>query len=429
MSTGVARYRTVLATPGAWGFFLPGMLARFPLGMTGISILLFVSATRGDYGTAGALSAVSAVGYAVAAPQLARVADRVGQYRVLLSCAVLCAVSGGAFVVSTLSDETPLWVLFVTAALTGATTPAFGSMVRARWSGLLEGSSLKGTAFALESLVDEIVFIVGPVIATSLAVGVSPAAGLVSALVLVCGGSVLLALSRRTEPQRKAGPRTGRSALFLGPVALVAALNLCFGGMWGSIDIATVAFSDEKQQPFMTGVLLGIYAIGSSVAGVAYGAREWSAPLPRILWVSTLIMAVGILPMLVVDNFAGAGVVLLLAGSSSCPAMIVAMMLVVDGVPASHRTEALAWQSTALWLGVSIGSSVSGHVADSRGAQAAYAFAALCGGVGFLVALSGGRRLRPAHAEPADAEPAHAEPADAPAADDRPNLPTESGIR
>jgi MFS family permease len=103
-------------------------------------------------------------------------------------------------------------------------------------------------------------------------------------------------------------------------------------------------------------------------------------------------------------------------------------------VPASHRTEALAWQSTALWLGVSIGSSVSGHVADSRGAQAAYAIAALCGGVGFLVALSGGRRLRPAHAEPAhaepaDAEPAHAEPADAPAADDRPNLPTESGIR
>ncbi|GAA0900851.1 MFS transporter [Streptomyces thermoalcalitolerans] len=419
MTSGIARYRTVLSVPGAWGFFLPGMLARFPLGMTGLSILLFVSATRDDYGTAGALSAVSAVGYAVAAPQLARVADRVGQYKVLLCCAALCAAGGGAFVVSTLNDGTPLWVLFVTAALTGAATPAFGSMVRARWSGLLEGSSLKGTAFALESLVDEIVFIVGPVVATSLAVGVSPAAGLVCALALVCGGSVLLSLSRRTEPQRKPGPRAGKSALFLGPVALVGALNLCFGGMWGSIDVATVAFSDEKHQPFMAGVLLGIYAIGSSVAGVAYGAREWSAPLPRILWVSALIMAAGILPMLVVHHVAGAGLVLLLAGASSSPAMIVAMMLVVDGVPASHRTEALAWQSTALWLGVSIGSSMSGHLVDFQGSQAAYAFAALCGGAGFLVALAGGRRLRPAPAEPADA----------PAPDDRPNLPTESGTR
>lgn len=418
MTAGVARYRTVLSTPGAWGFFLPGMLARFPLGMTGVSILLFVSETRGDYGTAGALSAVFAVGYAVAAPQLARVADRVGQRQVLFCCSVLCAVSGGAFVASTLSDATPLWVLFVTAALTGAATPAIGSMVRARWSGLLDGSSLKGTAFALESLVDELVFIVGPVLATSLVV-VSPAAGLVSALVLVCGGSALLSLSRRTEPQRRPADKAGKSALFLGPVAVVAALNLCFGAMGGSIDMATVAFSGEEQQPWMAGVLLGINAIGSSVAGVVYGSRDWSAPLPRILWVSTLIMAVGLLPMLMVHTFVGAGLVLLLAGSTSCPAMIVAMMLVVDGVPASRRTEALAWQATALWLGVSVGSSVSGHFADSRGAQAAYAVAVLCGGVGFVVALACGRRLRSVQPEPADASPS----------DDRPNLPTESGIR
>ncbi|MFF1556004.1 MFS transporter [Streptomyces sp. NPDC058279] len=419
MTAGVARYRTVLSTPGAWGFFVPGMLARFPLGMTGISILLFVSATRHDYGTAGALSAVSAVGYAVAAPQLARVADRVGQRRVLLSCAALCAVGGGAFVASALSDATPLWVLFVTAASTGAATPAIGSMVRARWSGLLDGSSLKGTAFALESLVDEAIFIIGPVLATSLAVGVSPAAGIISALFLVCGGSVLLSLSGRTEPRRKSGDKARGSALFLGPVAVVAALNLCFGGMWGSIDMATVAFSGTGRQRFMAGVLLGVYAVGSSVAGVVYGAREWSVPLPRILWASTLIMAVGILPMLVVHTFAGAALVLLLAGASSCPAMIVAMMLVVDGVPASRRTEALAWQSTALWLGVSVGSSVSGHLADSRGAQAAYAFAALCGGVGFVIALAGRRRLRPAPPESADG----------PKSDDRTVLPTESGTR
>ncbi|WNI18066.1 MFS transporter [Actinacidiphila sp. ITFR-21] len=418
MTDGVARYGKVLATPGAWGFFVPGMLARFPLGMTGISILLFVSAKRHDYGTAGALSAVTAVGYAVAAPQLARLSDQLGQRRVLLSCAVLCAVGGSGFVAGVMSTATPLWVLFATAAVVGGATPAIGSMVRARWSGLLDGSSLKGTAFALESLVDEAIFIVGPVIATSLAVGVSAAAGIISALILVCGGSVLLSFSVRTEPQLKPGTRAQGSALFLLPVAVIAGVNLCLGGMWGSIDIATVAFSSAEHHRFMAGVLLGIYAVGSSVAGVVYGAREWSTPVPRILWASTLIMAVGILPMLLVHSFVGAGLVLLVAGASSCPAMIAAMMLVGDGVPASRRTEALAWQSTALWLGVAIGSSASGHLADSRGAHVAYACAAVCGGAGFFVALAARHRI----------ELPLPEPADSPAAN-RPFLPTEPSAR
>ncbi|MFF3115607.1 MFS transporter [Kitasatospora sp. NPDC057904] len=401
MTLGIDRYRKALSTPGAWGFFIPGMLARFPIGMTGISILLFVSETRHDYGTAGALSALAAIGYAVAAPQLARLADRVGQRRVLLSCAAVCGVSGSAFVVSALHTGMPLWTLFVTAAVMGAATPAIGSMVRARWSGLLESSPLKGTAFALESLVDEVIFIAGPVVATSLAVGVNPTAGIIGSLVLVCGGSVLLSLSGRTEPRRRPGNRVTGSALFLGPVAVVAGVNLCFGGMWGSVDMATVAFSGAEEQNFMAGVLLGIYAIGSSVAGVVYGAREWPAPLAQILRVSTVIMAVGILPMLLVHSFLAAGIVLLVAGASSCPAMIAAMMLVGEGVPASRRTEAMAWQSTALWLGVAVGSSASGHLADSFGAHAAYAFAALCGGVGFVVVMAGRRRLEPQPALPA----------------------------
>ncbi|WP_431874351.1 MFS transporter [Micromonospora marina] len=395
------RYWRTVSAPGAWRFVLPGMLARFPIGMTGISILLFVSDTRQNYGVAGALTAASAIGYAVAAPQLARLSDRVGQRRVLLSCAVVCAASGTAFVTSVQRPGAPVWVLFATAVTMGAATPAIGSMVRARWSALLEGSTLKVTAFALESVIDEVIFIVGPVVATVLATAVSPAAGVITSLVLICGGSVLLSLSERTEPPRKTGARDAGSALFLGPVAVFAGINLCFGGIWGAIDIATVSFSAALQRDVMVGVLLAVYAVGGLVGGLAFGARDWPLPMARIVQISILAMTAGLVPMLLVQTILQAGVVLLVAGIASAPAMIAAMTLVADGVPASRRTEAMAWQSTALWLGVASGSSAGGHLADSHGASAAYAFAIACGAVGFVITMVGRRLMDRHQAEPA----------------------------
>lgn len=385
-------YLRALSTPGALRFAIPGILARFPIGMMGISILLFMSAVTHRYDTAGALSATSALGYAATAPQLARAADRIGQRPILAACCVLCAVSGTAFVECALHSA-PLWALVVLAAAMGASTPAIGSMVRARWSGLLAGSAVLPTAFAFESIADEVIFIAGPIIATFLSTGAAPAAGVVCSLVLIFGGSAALALSRRTEPARATGPRPTGSALFIGPVAIIAAVNGCCGAMWGSIDIATVSFASDEQHRVLAGLLLAGYGIGSVVAGVAYGARQWNTPLPRILQAATAIMAIGIAPMLLVHNVYVAILVLCVAGATSCPALVVAMLLVQNGAPANRRTEALAWQSTAIWLGVALGSTVGGHITDGMGPHAVYAFAGLCGLVGCAVATAGRRRV------------------------------------
>lgn len=391
-SGGGNRYRQVLSTPGALGFLVPGILARFPIGMTGLSILFLISSVRHQYGLAGVLSASSAAGYAMAAPQLARVADRVGQRRILLVCAALCAAAGTAFVTCTLHGA-PTWMLFVSAVAMGATTPAIGSMVRARWSGLLAGSPVLATAFAIESVADEVIFIGGPIIATYLASGVHPAAGVVCTLALVCGGSVLLALSRRTEPRRSVESPAAGSALFFGPVAVVAGVNTCFGAMWGSIDVATLSFATDQHHRALAGLLLAAYGIGSTVAGIAYGARQWDASVSKTFQVAAAMMALGTAPMLLVHTPLQAGLVLFLAGATSCPAMIAGMLLVQDGVPASRRTEAMAWQSTAMWLGVAIGSSVSGPTADAFGPHAAYTFAMACGGIGFVISWAGRHRF------------------------------------
>jgi MFS family permease len=385
-------YRLALSTPGALRFAVPGILARFPIGMMGISILLFISAVTHRYDTAGALSATSALGYAMAAPQLARAADRIGQRPILAGCGALCAVSGTLFVVCALHSA-PLWALVALAAAMGAGTPAIGSMVRARWSGLLAGSELLPTAFAFESIADEVIFIAGPIIATFLATGVASGAGVICSLVLICGGSAALALSRKTEPGRDTGPRPTGSALFIGPVAIITLINACCGAMWGSIDIATVSFASDENHRGLAGLLLAGYGIGSVVAGVVYGARKWKAPLPRILHAATALMAIGIAPMLLVHNVYAAVLVLCIAGATSCPALIVAMLLVQNGVPSSRRTEALAWQSTGIWLGVALGSTVGGRLTDGSGPHAVYAFASICGLVSCAIATIGRRRV------------------------------------
>ena len=66
----------------------------------------------------------------------------------------------GLILVATLDGLTPL--LFVLAFLAGASQLSVGSLIRARWSKIYTGTPQLRTAFAMESLVDEVVFIAGP---------------------------------------------------------------------------------------------------------------------------------------------------------------------------------------------------------------------------------------------------------------------------
>ena len=64
-------YLTILRKPGAWTFSAAGTLARLPMSMVTLSIVLLVSAVYGEYALAGRIAAVYVVAQAIAAPQLA----------------------------------------------------------------------------------------------------------------------------------------------------------------------------------------------------------------------------------------------------------------------------------------------------------------------------------------------------------------------
>ena len=207
-------YLEIFRLPGALAFSATGALARTPMAMFGLGTVLLISAITGRYGLAGTVAAAGSIGYAVCAPQAAKLADRFGQHRVLRPLALIFAVCTIIFI-GCAELRAPVWALVLSGVAAGASMPSLGSMVRARWSALLGDSPRLHTAFAFESVNDEMIFVVGPVIVTVLATEVYPAAGLALATVLCVTGTLLFAAQRRTEPRplaRRPGPAPAAAA-------------------------------------------------------------------------------------------------------------------------------------------------------------------------------------------------------------------------
>lgn len=162
-------YLELFAAPGAKGFSAAGLLARMPLSMTGLGIVTMLSQVHADYWLAGTVAATFVFCNALLAPQVSRLVDRFGQGRVLLPAALASALSMSALLLCTHYRAPNAW-LYLFALLAGA-MPSMPAMVRARWTELYRGSPKLHTAFSFESVMDEVCYIIGPVLAVSLSVG------------------------------------------------------------------------------------------------------------------------------------------------------------------------------------------------------------------------------------------------------------------
>lgn len=384
----LSRYREVLGRPGALVMSLAGLIARFPYAIIGLGIVLFVVSRTGSYALAGALSATGAVCYALVGPLLGRLIDRFGQSRVLPALAAAEIVALASFVLFVLADA-PAPILFAAVAVQGACLPNVGSLVRARWAHLLaaEPAGLK-TAFALESVVDELTFIVGPSIAAVLAVSVAEWSPLAASAAVLVLGVALLVGQRRTEPPSSShGPRAGRPAVLQRgalPVTVVFFLTGCVFGSW---EIATVAFAEEHHARGATGLLIALCAFGSAAAGFALGGARLRVPLHRQLIAALVALAVVMLPFPFIGSLWVMGGALLLAGAAVSPVLITAYELVERLVPSGRITEGLVTMQAGLGVGLAVSAAAAGAVVDAHGANEAFLIATVCAAVALLVAL------------------------------------------
>jgi MFS family permease len=453
-------YLEIFRLPGALAFSAAGALARMPMAMFGLGTVLLISAITGRYGLAGTVAAAGSIGYAVCAPQAAKLADRFGQHRVLRPLALIFALSTIIFI-GCAELRAPVWALVLSGVAAGASMPSLGSMVRARWSALLGDSPRLHTAFAFESVNDEMIFVVGPVIVTVLATEVYPAAGLALATLLCVTGTLLFAAQRRTEPRplaRRPGPAPSAAAetppsplsapvaaapplsspppaaptpsppvaaaapraapRAASPLAALAAwrgrfrvpapglivlvpVYWCLGVTFASVDLSTIAFAQEHGHKPLAGFLLGCYALGSAVGGLMYGSRSWRTPVERRFLISLCCTAAGIATFWAQPGLLSLALVIFVSGLTISPTFIAGYSLVEGQAPVQRRTEGMAWLSSSISVGVATGSAIVGHIIDASGARWGYAFAAVGALAAVLTCLLGTRRLRPPR--PADA--------------------------
>lgn len=389
-------YRALFAAPGSRAFSAAGFLGRMPLSMMGIGVVTMISQLTGRYGLAGALSATIALSAAAIGPQISRLVDQYGQRRVLRP-ATLAALSAAAGLLLATYFRWPDWVLFVCAAGIGS-VPSLGAMVRSRWAALYRGTPQLHTAYSFESVVDEVCFIFGPIVSIGLSTAWFPEAGPLLAACFLAVGVFWLTAQRATEPEPH--PREhhgGGSALRSRGLQVLVATFVATGSIFGSVDVVTVAFADERGHKSAASVVLALYAAGSCTAGVLFGLlRPSGAPARRWL-LGICAMGVSMIPLLLVGNLPFLAVALFVAGLSVAPTMITTMALVEEHVPRAHLTEGMTWVSTGLAVGVALGSSVAGWVIDAAGARSGYGVPAVSGAVAVAVGFLGYRRLsRPA---------------------------------
>ncbi len=394
------RYLELLRTPGALAFSSAGFVGRMSMSMYGLGTVLLIALLTGRYGQAGVVAAAGSIGYAIFGPFIAQRADRFGQRRVLLVQAAVFALSSSVFI-GCAELGAPFWTLLLTGILAGASMPSVGTMVRTRWSTLVDGDAGRlHTAFALESVNDEFIFVIGPALVTLLATQFIPASGIVTASLLCIGGTVLFAVQRRTEPALRPRPaplalgRITRLQLPAAGLATLAPAFLLIGAMFSSIDLSTVAFAAELGHRPVAGVILGTYALGSAVGGLWYGSRHWRAPIGRRFTITAALTVLGVSAFWAVPGLLALDAVGFVAGLAISPTLMTGYAILERQAPPHRRTEAMAWLSSTVSVGVALGSAVAGHIIDAHGARWSFAFAACCGAAGVLICVAGLAKLR-----------------------------------
>ena len=373
----IASYRALIGEPGRLAFLVPGALGRLPMAMRSLGAVLLVQGYTDSFAQAGIVGGVLTVVSAVASPRLGQLADR-RSHRLVLFAALAAQALATIALILLAAGGSSIVPLIVAAAVYGASGMPFPSISRAIWSAQLERGPALERAFSIESVFDQVAFIIGPFLAILLSVEVHPAAGVIGALLMTLVATVGFArlpdLGGHEATDEHHPPAIASRGL---QVLVLAFVGL--GVLYGAFEIGLVAFAEEQGQPSAASVLVSLFAGGALVGAVAYGARTWRAPVTRRTIVAITWLAVAMVPVAFSPGLWWSAVAILVAGFAISPGEIAAFTLVEQLVPSTARTEGFTWILAAISAGAALGVLLAGLAIDAEGARA-----------GLLVAVGGG---------------------------------------
>ena len=385
-SARLSDYRAALTTPGMRGPVVASLLARLPIAMVGLSLLLYVERATGSFAVAGMVSAAALTGVALGSVVQGRLMDRFGPTRPLLAVTGLFAI----FVtVSVLAVEAgaSVFVLVPLALGVGATEPMVGSASRALWERMVPTGPTRMAAYAYEAISMEVFFILGPGLAGLLLAAPWAGTGVVVGSVLMVVGALWFAFNpvvRAWGPVVQA-PRPLLGAFTYPGMRTVALAALGFGVTIGFVEVAVPAFAKAVGQPSMGGLMLSLWSISSVVFGVLYGMRPW--PRPMHLRLPVLLGGFALLAFLLAipATLIGLGVALFFVGTLITPQSTAHSAAIEQVTPNGMAAEAFGWVITSVTIGLAIGQGLSGQLIEHFGTRPAF----IASGVaGLLIALA-----------------------------------------
>jgi MFS family permease len=378
-------YLDVLRTPSVARLLSSAVVGRMPMAMAGLAIVLVVRAAGGSYAVAGLVAGAYSVALALTSPLLGRLVDRVGQTRVLVGCAAASAV--GFVALAAAGGRVPPVALAGLAALAGASVPPVGACMRALWSDLLAHDGQLQAAFAVESTVQELIFVIGPPLVALLAAAFSPAVAVLGTAVLLLvgvGSFAATPVSRAWRPRRRAADWAG--ALRSPGIRAVLATIVLLAAAFGTVEVTVVAEAEQLGSRALAGPLLALWAVGSIVGGLVFGARASDrGPEQRMVGLLALVVA-GIALLSVATGLVQLAAGMVLAGLGIAPAIACLYLLVDRLAPAGTVTEAFTWVTTAFSSGIAAGQALGGTLAEQVGTGRAFLVAAAGIAAGALLA-------------------------------------------
>jgi len=377
---------SIASSAGLRRLFATSILARLPLAMLSIGLLVHTQHLTGSFAAAGVVTGVYGIALGVGGPLLGRLVDRRGQTSVLLASATVAAALLVAIAVA--PEGASLAFLLALAAGIGLAEPPVGACLRTQLPALLPDPTAVRAAYALEASVVELTFIFGPPLALCIGALWSTGAALAASGVVLLLATTAFAAQPASRSWRPvpAGRRPRGGSLRAPAMRTLVFVLIAVGVLLGADEVAVVAAAKTLDSTTAAAPLLAVWGVGSFAGGLLAarlgGGARTAAGLTLILGALTaghlaLIPAAG--------SVAALGGVLLLAGATIAPTEATIYAMVDHAAPAATMTEAFAWLATAMAVGGAVGAASAGLLVDRAGPTAGFA---LAGGAGALAVLT-----------------------------------------
>ena len=368
------QYLHFLRLPDVSRLVIVAGLARLPIGVIGLAMLMFLRESLGSFTLAGSVVGASYIAMALCAPVQGRLIDRHGPRVTLLVTGLIQPLAMLALL-ACVKLELPLAALFACAIVAGAFSSPITVLTRTMWRYRFADEAQRRLAFAIDAVMIEASFMLGPALVAAVIAFAHPTAAYVMAIVIVILALQLFLRSPALQywkhdahaERHLLGPLTEPRLLLVFVISF--GLTFCFG----LLEVGYPGYATHLSLPALGGVLLAINSAGSATGGAIYGGLHPKMSIERQFACTLALMALPLMLHVWVDQIAAFAVVAFLAGMAIAPALTAQTLLVSRLAPAKYATEAFTWSSTFIVSGIGAGMAVGGVLIESVAVKSVFA--------------------------------------------------------